>query len=398
MSLLNITKRKTCRIFQIFVGEEEVVLRKTSNRGIDFCSVYPFEMMNDLYAYVDRNYKIPIDVIMHTNNLSIRNLLLCNMKNSEIISGLKNNINYHGIEYNTSFYIRSGASITVCDASIDNNVADFLSWVFSASEDRPVSISCWPLWVVDNYFSSFPQDIGQFGYSLLITKSEKLSEITVVNNQLSIVCYRCFSSSNFDEKEEVSATTKYIAGLYKIEGDDIAIYSMDNSSIETFISPSNVRMSLVSKVIDDYSTTFGKYKKSLKIALGSLCCAVLGLVSWQFIEIYSLKNEITAITQKKQSFPKHVLTEKKNLEEMEGSEEAMEDVDFSHIIETILVNTVNTQVKEVELCIEGKILNINIQLFGNDILDSYSKKLKIANYDFDVFVSDSGITCNGKRC
>ncbi|MDR0552740.1 MAG: hypothetical protein LBG13_01460 [Holosporales bacterium] len=386
----------TSQFFQIFVNEKEVVLRKISDNRIDFCSTHSLNEINGLYEYIDKESKIPINVIVHNNDFSTRNLLLCDMKNSDIRSGLRNNINYNGTEYNTSFYIRKGMSITVCDTSISPQSADFINWVFLESREAPVSISCWPLWVVDNYFAAFPCDAKQFEYSLLITKSEKLSEIIVVNNHLNVVCYRCFYSANFKENNEISATTKYIAGLYKIDHNDIAIYSMDESSIETFVNQSGVHMSFVSKVMEDYSTTLEKYKRSLRIALRAMCCAVIGFASWRCLEISLIRNEIAAMIEKKQAFPEYVLAEKDNLREID--ENTIENIDFAKIIENILINTENTLASEIELCMEAKLLNISIRLFNNNIRAPYSKKIKIANYNFDVFVSDSEIVCNGKRC
>lgn len=405
-TLLNVIQHWRARNFiQIFLQDNNVKLRNIKNGTIDTVVDYNVNNIDGLLFYLNAYSKVPVDIIVHPSNMFAKNMASQRMNNSDVESMLEKTLMSKKCNFNTVFYInkksiRGENNISVCETNLDDISASVLNSLLNLN-NQINSISCWPLWVCDNYFSFFANDIQKFKCSLFAIKHDNFSEIIAVDKYSKILCHRQLSDVS-SENEETANTIQYITRTHNIKSEDVALYCITNDTIETFTKSSNVHMSYVSHIIPSTNLIFGQYQNSIKTALKAMCCLCAVGISFQCFDMVSLNQQIKESNDFIESFPASIVSEKPIWEKIDDA--LIEGVNFQKLISEILANTEKRLIKSLELDIDEN-KNITINMLKSDDYISiqefssvYSKEMRIDNYALNVSVLEDRITCSGKRC
>ncbi|MDR1488544.1 MAG: hypothetical protein LBI26_02290 [Holosporales bacterium] len=388
--------KKNRAFFQILLFDKNVILQKLSDNTLIYHKVFEFENINDMFLYINKNPKLHIEIVINNVDSLTKNIFSNNMRNIEIKEMLRTDISNKNGNFNTSFYCKN-TNLIICNTNLNKNVISVFNRLLSL-KNHMKSVSCWPIWVVYNYFSFFSLDFSKFSCSLFVIKYNGISEIISVSNQMQFICHRRFEEQEFDENEEIANTLKYSATFQRIDVTNIAVYVIDQETLNTFVIPSKINMNFVSNVINEKALVFDGYSAPIKLATKTLCLlSVLG-ISLQTYKIISLNKKITEAEIVSSSVPDSVINEM-NLWEKIG-DTIIERVNFFEIVKDIVKNTENKQISFLKAAVDQNdgSVEINIETLDREQVEGYTKSISSNGYKFSVNVSsEDGIVCSGKH-
>jgi hypothetical protein len=366
----------------------QVQVRKIANDAIVYTNNYDKNSINELYNYLSINLKVPVDIVF-LEDLNFRNITSCDMSNPELKNILRKS------DCNTAFFVKRKKSIEVCDV----NISDFAgSTVKKLSEIglRINSISCWPFWIINNYFSTFPEDTGKFKCSMFVITTNEYVDITAVIGEVSILCNRHFEKSHFSE-EEVKNTVQYVSEKTNLKLDDIAVYCINEETIATLTKKLSSTMYFVSSVLpENIAPILDENRKIVKTILRIVSGCLAVYLVFQISELILLNGKILNFEEIKNSVPEVVVSEMKLWENIKGVD--IKQIDYSDLISNILRNTENANISDADISTKNNQLFIKIKLLDSLIDREYTKDFVANNYKFKVSVSDKGIICSGTPC
>jgi hypothetical protein len=196
----------------------------------------------------------------------------------------------------------------MCTLFLNPVVSNIIQQLMNA-DNLILGITCWPVWIVDSYFSLFPADNKKFGASLFTVESEKTLEIIVTNNE-KFICYRSGSIGTFNKDIEEQNTIRYISQTYKINPKDVAIYHVNNETIDSFTKKSSRYLHVVSNNINCKALGFSGIARKLSSCICGLffiwmsVCAIA-----KYVDLNDIQNKKKCSQSVLESIDKRVMDE-----------------------------------------------------------------------------------------
>ena len=275
--LTHLFKRKTLDEFlRVFISDGTISLIHIQNNKIIHKNEFDFMGKMQVYRYIYDHTRLPLEIIISNKTISCRSIILDNLCKKDI-DALAKNIFYekrNGVNfalYEKKFSYRSGTAL-FCDMKLSPVVSQILQEVISIG--NPVNtIIASPFWVVTNYFREHPSERRKFKAQIFVVTTSVWQEVIALHND-KYVFYKKSTAPNFDENNEVSDVIKYVKQLFNINLDDIAIYSFDNETLDTFTKISDINMQIISS-LDNF--VIDRKQQVLSRALNSICLLIMSL-------------------------------------------------------------------------------------------------------------------------
>ena len=199
--------------------------------------------------YINQHPILPVDIIISNNTISCRSIYLNNLKEKDIVTLAKNILNKKDnlinlICYEKKLSYRSGV-VSFCEMKLTPILSKILQQMLSIKNTLN-AITATPIWIVSNYFMKHPTEQKQFKAQIFVIKMTFSKEIISLHDG-KYVYYRKISIDNFDEKVEVNNALDFVNQLFNVNLKDVAIYSLNEDTIDTFTTLSHIDMQVISK-------------------------------------------------------------------------------------------------------------------------------------------------------
>ena len=309
--LTHLFKQKTLDEFlRVFISDGTISLIHIRNNKIVHKNEFDFMSKMQVYERINSCAKLPLEIIISNKTISCRSIILDSLCKKDIDALAKNIFceTRNGVNfalYEKKFSYRNGTAL-FCDMKLSPVVSQILQEIISIG--NPVNtIIASPFWVVTNYFREHPSERGKFKAQIFIVTTSVWQEVIALHND-KYVFYRKSTISNFDENNEVSDVIKYIKRLFTVNLDDIAIYSFDNETLDTFTTSSDINMQIISS-LDDFVIT--RNRQVLNRAQHLICLLIMSLCFIKtFIDIGQIvryKKEILKMNDTLNTFDSQIL-------------------------------------------------------------------------------------------
>jgi hypothetical protein len=140
-------------------------------------------------------------------------------------------------------------------------------------------------------------------------ESEKTLEIIVLNED-KFICYRRGNIETFNKAIEEQSTIRYIAQVYKINPNDIAIYHITNETISGFTEKSTRYMHLVSQNLNCKLLGFSRVIRGIVSCICSLVSCYLAFVTAvNSLDLFAIKNKKQSAEMTQRSIDSRIFNE-----------------------------------------------------------------------------------------
>lgn len=393
-------KRNIDKFLQIFVDEKNIELREICGGVIKNKIISDISTPNQIMMYISMDEKIPLDIILKTRNISCRRLDPLDISSDDIENFIRNRLISSSGIVNTAIYyknkknfVSSKKSISICELNLDGRIITFLEKL-SKMKNKINSVSCWPIWIIDNYFQNYQKDNTNDKCSIFITYNKDICDIMAYYKE-SIVCYRQYNtlSNSFDEHNELQNVIKYISQNFKISYEEFSVYSINEENIDMLVYKNTRPTKFISLDIEIENPTYSiiNFKNCIRATICLLFCIII----LQIKDIISLKSSLSHNLSIISSIDKDILDEKEIWNNID--DKIYRNINIERIISSILENTEHQiLLRSIEYEKNNESHEIHLHLRPlNKIETNYSKNLDIFGYNFSIDVMDDGIECHG---
>jgi hypothetical protein len=325
-----------------------------------------------ILRYLSENAKTSVELIISDRVISCKSILLDKLSIRDVMRLAESSINKQEIA-NTACYelplLKKMKNIAICTLFLNPIIADIVQQ-FLKIDNLILGITCWPIWIVDSYFSLFPEDSKKFGVSLFTVESEKTLEIIVMNDD-KFICYRRGDIETFNKTIEEQNTIRYISQVYKINPNDIAIYHISNDTISGFAERSTRYMHVVSQNLNCKFLGFSRIVRGIMSCIsGIIFCYLTFVIAINGLDLCEMKEKIQRSKGILQSVDKRVIDEADLWIELQGRYN--EQYDFK--------GAVRKKMEESGLNHASKII-LNVDETLNTVLVSLDESIKKPSYE-----------------
>ncbi|GHT88792.1 hypothetical protein FACS1894113_2030 [Alphaproteobacteria bacterium] len=310
-SILNFLNAQTKSEFlRIIISDDCIDLFHINNKNILKKLSFYLDKYDEIFNYLQLNKTLSMTLVISNKFMTCKSILKKTVTNKELQNLAKSMLSFQKELVNTVFYDKfsnKGAFLTVCAAKLDIEIAKVINKI--VSENYDVSLTCWPKWIVSEYFQNFPLDENKFSCSLFTVERNNNCEI-IVYTKNGIICYRNCVIKIENKKAEIENTIKYIQKTHKISTENIAIYSITDSVLELFFEKSNGEMNVICEHIDN---AFLKYRKNtnniIKVAFSVFSLFFIAQCFCEMSTISKVKTQIAECNNVLEKIDKSILSE-----------------------------------------------------------------------------------------
>jgi hypothetical protein len=264
-----------------------------------------------ILQYLSENAAIDVELVISDRVILLKSVLLDKLSVRDIRSLAENTISKQDIANTVCYEVplfKKVKSIAMCTLFLNPIVADVIRQ-FMKIDNLILGMTCWPIWIVDSYFAHFPGDSKKFGASLFTIESEKTLEIIVMNDD-NFICYRRGNIETFNKTIEEQNTIRYIFQTYKINPDDVAIYHINNDTINKFTKKSARYMHVISQKLNCNMLGFaGVMRKISSCICGLVFCFLSICTIMKYIDLRGIKDRVRHSQSVLQSVDKRIMDE-----------------------------------------------------------------------------------------
>jgi hypothetical protein len=311
-----------------------------------------------LFGYLSDNSSLPFEIIIYNNAMTCKSISVNNLKRKDLKT-LASNILVdkeklvNVVCYENKFSYKNKV-VLFCDMKLTPVTISIIHELL-AVKNQVISISCWPLWLINSYLSHHKIDTDKFPVALFTVENENIWEIIVLFDG-KYVCYRHGIIENFNKKLETENTIKYINQILDVNLNDIAIYSITEETILNFKKIQRTNMNIVSKD-KKLNVVSGLRKFDNYIKLACTACLLLFLcnAALSSVKILNYRAKITNINKIIDGVDKNLLNEIDIWNEVNDMDFKV-DFDFK---------------KALEECIQDKqkkLLNVSMEIKAGNII------------------------------
>jgi hypothetical protein len=266
---------------------------------------------DEILQYLSKNTTVGVELVISDRIILCKSISSDKLSIRDIRSLAENTIGKQDIA-NTVCYelplFKKVKSIVMCTLFLNPIIADVIQQ-FMRINNLLLGITCWPVWVVDSYFALFPGDSRKFGASLFTIESEKTLEIIVTNDD-KFICYRRGNIETFNKAIEEQNTIRYIFQAHKINPNDVAIYHINNETINRFTSRSARCMRIISQSLNCNMIEFARIAHRISSCLCGLVFCLLSVCTvTKYIELRDIKEKIRDSQDVLKSVDKKIMDE-----------------------------------------------------------------------------------------
>ena len=351
--LTHLFKRKTLDEFlRVFISDSTIFLMHILNNKIIYKNNFDFMGKMQVYNQINSRARLPLEIIISNKTISCHSIILDNLCKKDIETLAKNIFfeKRNGVNfalYEKKLTYRNGIAL-FCDMKLSPVLSTILHEIINIG--NPVNtIIASPFWVVTNYFREHPSEKRKFKAQIFVVTTSIWQEVIALHDDKHVF-YKKSTDNNFDETNEVNDVIKYIKQIFNVNLDDIAIYSFDEETLDTFTTSSDITMQIISS-LDDF--VIDREQQLFRRALNSICLLIMSLCFIKTLidigHITKYKQEITKMNDALNAFDSQIL------DDIDIWSNLSSQTSFSHI-------NFRTKFAEKMRGIDKKLQNVSIEV------------------------------------
>lgn len=295
-----------------FVFDDYIELSHIKDEKIFKTTKYDFIDKTNIFTYLENNATIPVEFVISNKTMNCKSVSLKNISSKDVKTLVKNTLINKGESINTICFEKKisykSGSISISEFNLNPVLTKILEELLEI-KNQIISVLTWPIWIIYSYFDKFPEDRNKFMTSIFVIENENGWEIIALYKG-KFICYRRGGIENFNKNLEIENTMKYMSHMLKADPKDLAIYSINDETLKTFVVNSRVNMEIMSK-----SETLNikqnpkNFNRTIKIASCSMFLLLFTNTVADIIKIFNIDEKIESSEKNIESIDKNILSE-----------------------------------------------------------------------------------------